>query len=256
MIRLLVFLFFTSTMVAQQEVTLKGQIQTENDEIAFITIVNRSLKQGTISNLDGSFEIAAKLNDVLDISSLQYKGQEIVVTQRMVDDQGISVYLEPKTNVLPEISISNIQLSGNLNADASSVEKINPLEYANEKKELTPAERRLYSATARASDQVGMDYFRLDIPLDAVFYAVSGKTKSIKTLISKEKALAQVVALENKFAPHFFTDALEIPVEKIEDFLFYAQIQDKAIYNYQKINSLELINHLIEQAESYKIYSQ
>jgi hypothetical protein len=256
MIRILFFLLITSSVFAQQKVTLNGQIQVENDEIAFITIVNRSLKKGTISNIDGTFKIEASINDILDISSLQYQGQEITVTARMLEEQSISIFLEPKTTLLPEISISNIELSGNLDKDAATVEEINPLEYSNSNRKLTPSERRFYTATTRGEDAVGMDYLRFDIPLAAVFNAVSGKTKKLKTQIKKEKALAQVVELENKFAPHFFTEGLEIPLEKVEDFLFYAQVKNNAIYNYQKINSLELINLLIEQAESYKIYTE
>lgn len=255
MIRLLLFLLITSSVMAQQKVVLNGQIQTEDEDIAFITIVNRSVKEGTISNVDGSFTIEASVNDILDISSLQYKGQEIRVSARMIEEQRIDIFLEPKTNKLPEISISNIELSGSLDKDAAAVEEINPLVYSNSKKNLTPSERRLYTATTRGVDAVGQDFIRFDIPLAAVLNAVSGKTKNLKTRIERDKALAQVVDLENKFAPHFFTEGLEIPIDKIEDFLFYAQIKDKAIYNYDKINSLELINLLIKQAEDYKVYS-
>jgi len=261
MIKLLLpILFFISfSTFAQNEVMLKGQIRNDVSDKNFISVINLTLKRGTITDKNGSFQIPAQANDILDISALQFKNKKFIVTEKMVEQKIIFIELERETTILPEITITTSGLSGNLAQDASDVEKPATIdtEYLGELRRIpTPAERRLYTATTRGENLVdGRNDARFDIPLNAVFNAVSGRTKKIKTLIDQKRALNQVVALENKFSPSFFTEALEIEVSKIEDFLFYAQAVNETVYNYEKQNNLDLVNALIKEAASYKALS-
>jgi len=246
--------------LAQTDVILKGQIQNDLSDKDFISVINLSLNKGTITASDGSFEIQAQENDIIDISALQYKNSKLIVTKEMIKRGLLLVKLEEDTIILPEITISNSDLSGNLNEDVGTIktDKLQGVNYlSNTRRVPTPSERRLYTATTRGENMVeDRTDLRFDIPLTAVFNAVSGRTKKIKTLIDKQRALEQVVALENKFAPHFFTDALEIEISKIEDFLFYAQAVDETIYNHQDHNDLELVEALVKEAVAYKALSK
>lgn len=242
--------------IAQEDILLKGQIENDVSDKDFISVINLTLNRGTITNDDGSFEILGQVNDILDISALQFKNKKFILTEEMINSGILSIKLDEETIVLPEITISNSDLSGNLLQDSDSVNTV-PLQgvdYLGTQRRIpTPAERRLYTATTRGDNMVEeRTDLRFDIPLTAVFNAVSGRTKKIKTQIDKQRALQQVVALENKFAPTFFTEALEIKVSKIEDFLFYAQAIDDRVYNHQNYNDLELVEALVKEAVAYK----
>lgn len=249
-------LCITMGSFAQKDVLLKGQIQNDVSDKDFISVINLTMSRGTVTNDDGSFEILGQVNDIIDISALQFKNKKFIVTNKMISEGVISIKLEEDTIILPEIVISNSDLSGNLLKDMNSV-KVDPVSdvsfLGSTRRIPTPAERRLYTATTRGEDMVeDRTDLRFDIPLAAVLNAVSGRTKKMRTQIDKQRALRQVVALENKFAPTFFTDALEIEVSKIEDFLFYAQAVDDTVYNHQDYNDLELVEALVKEAVAYK----
>lgn len=246
----------TISGIAQEDVMLKGQIQNDVSDKDFISVINLTINRGTITNDDGSFEILGQVNDIIDISALQFKNKKFILTEEMIRTRVLVVELEEETIILPEITISNSDLSGNLLQDSESVKTIptEGIDYLGTPRRIpTPAERRLYTATTRGDNMVeGRTDLRFDIPLAAVLNAVSGRTKKIKTVIDKQRALKQVVALENKFPPTFFTEALEIKVSKIEDFLFYAQAVDDRVYNHQNYNDLELVEALVKEAVAYK----
>lgn len=243
-------------MTGQEDITLVGQIRNDVTDKNFISVINLTSHRGTITDTNGRFEISAQVNDIIDISALQFVNKKFIVTETMIKERTVYIELEPQMTILPEITLSTATLTGNLARDMSSLDKEVKVsgDFLEEPRRIpTPAERRLYSATTRGSDLVpDREDLRFDIPLNAVFNAISGRTRNIKTLIDKQRALKQVVALENKFAPTFFTDALEIEVSKIEDFLFYAQAVNDTVYNHEKYNALALLEALVKEAASYK----
>lgn len=253
---ILLLLLASLQIFAQKDIILVGQIKNEVNDKNFISVINLTSHRGTITDSNGRFEIPAQVNDIIDISALQFVNKKFIVTETMILQRTVFIELEQEMTVLPEITLSNAVLSGNLFKDMSSVERETrvPTEFLGEPRRIpTPAERRLYTATTRGNDLVtDREDLRFDIPLNAVFNAVSGRTRNIKTLINKERALKQVVSLENKFAPTFFTEALEIEVSKIEDFLFYAQAVNETVYNHKKNNDLKLLEALVKEATAYK----
>lgn len=242
--------------LAQENTVLKGQISNDVSDKDFISVINLSLEIGTVTDNNGAFEIPAQVNDIIDISALQFKNLKFIVTEKMINQGFISITLELETTILPEITLSSTGLSGDLGKDIGAVVKKDDVEMdflGDMRRVPTPAERRLYTATTRGNDLVeDRADLRFDIPLNAVFNAISGQTKKMKTRIDQERALRQIVALENKFAPDFFTDALEIEISKIEDFLFYAQAVNDTVYNHQERNALELVEALVKEAAAYK----
>lgn len=244
------------SLLAQKDIILTGQIQNDVSDKDFVSVINLTSHRGTITDSAGRFEIPVQVNDIIDISALQFKNKKFIVTETMARQRIVNIKLEEETTILPEMTISTATLSGNLSQDMESIDKGTqlPTDYLGTSRRIpTPAERRLYTATTRGEDLVEeRTDLRFDIPLNAVFNAVSGRTKNIKTLIDKQRALKQVVALENKFAPTFFTEALEIEVSKIEDFLFYAQAVNDTVYNHEKTNDLALLEALVKEATAYK----
>lgn len=101
--RVLTFLclcIFVQLLVAQ-EFTLTGVIAASDDPLP-ITGANISIKGsavGTISDLDGQFQVSAKKGDVLVISFIGYKTQEIQISS----NAPLKVTLEPDNLMLDEV---------------------------------------------------------------------------------------------------------------------------------------------------------
>src|SRR5436189_3275559 len=93
---LIAFLSVISFAQAQNSFTVSGKIQdTETDEtIAGVNIVVKGTVQGTISDVDGKFNLTTKIHlpATLVISFLGYKTQEISVTET---DQSFNIQLVP-----------------------------------------------------------------------------------------------------------------------------------------------------------------
>ncbi|MEG0891107.1 MAG: TonB-dependent receptor [Bacteroidales bacterium] len=85
-----------------QENKVQGTILDETGQSAIgVYIQNKTINKGTATDLDGKFELLANLNDVLVISHIGYKGQEIIVK----DFNPIALTLVPDMESLEEIIV-------------------------------------------------------------------------------------------------------------------------------------------------------
>jgi len=91
-------LFLCTTLIAgAQEKLLKGKIlNTKN--IEGIHVLNRLSRFNTITNFEGAFQIRAKANDTLLVSSIAYVPELVIVTQEIFDAGIISIRLKELVN--------------------------------------------------------------------------------------------------------------------------------------------------------------
>ncbi|MCY7411219.1 MAG: carboxypeptidase-like regulatory domain-containing protein, partial [Chitinophagales bacterium] len=74
--------------------------------VAFASIYNRELRQGTIANHQGFFSFAARIGDTIEISSVGYKNGLAVVPD-IANGQAFTalVFLQPEVSLLPEARV-------------------------------------------------------------------------------------------------------------------------------------------------------
>ena len=96
---LLVLLFICTTTNAQ----ISGHVydSQSKEPLPFCNIICKSTKTGTTTNLDGEFEIEAKLASVLHISFIGYKSKKIKVNNTNLG----KIYLEPKSSMIREVRV-------------------------------------------------------------------------------------------------------------------------------------------------------
>lgn len=97
-----IFLFFFSVSALAQEVTIKGQITDSYGE----TIIGANIKikgkgTGTITDIDGNYQLKASPDDILIISYIGYLAQEIPVNGKSV----INVKLMEDVKTLDEVVV-------------------------------------------------------------------------------------------------------------------------------------------------------
>lgn len=240
-----ILLFSHLNIFAQDNNVLKGQFTGENLEKSFINVINISQYKATISQLDGKFEIEAKVGDSILISSIQYKEMKFEVKPAFFEED-IEIPLKLKVNELLDVNIYSLGLTGDLQKDVESIKTNNfsqtQLGFPAYKEPYTRAERRLYTAM---SSQGG-------VPLDYLFNLINGNIKKYKKLIEYEKIDKNKEKLNRLFSNRFYTEDLNVDQSLIEDFIYYCLENNSEVLKLIKErNKLLLIEKLPQLAEEY-----
>jgi len=112
------FLFFVSVISAQRH-TINGKI-TNSVDVEGIHIINKTSRFNTVSNSFGAFEIEASINDTIMFSSIHFRIEEIIVTEKIYKEEYLEISLEEMVNQLDEVFIGN-SLTGNMANDLKNI---------------------------------------------------------------------------------------------------------------------------------------
>lgn len=226
---LFIFIVIAANSYAQQEsMTLKGIIYSENKKISDIHVINLQNYYGTVSNDDGEFKIIVKPNDTLLFSSIEYELKKIRITEFNIKSNNLTVVLIPSINQLAEVFVG---LTGNLAFDIK-----------NKPKDTIPTHTFSFTKADLKKD-LGPD---LHGPKEAPFV---GPFKPLPPTIGipnfayeKEQRLKREIVKLKEFPDKirrdlgikFFTEKLNIPEEKIDNFINYCEYKDVIKKYYEK----------------------
>ncbi|MGB5481890.1 MAG: carboxypeptidase-like regulatory domain-containing protein [Eudoraea sp.] len=219
------FFFLIVTGASAQSVffsKLEGKVTNLNKGIADVHVMNTTSNRATITDEEGRFSIATKLNDTILFSAVQYKRMTLVVSRAMLESRSIIVPLEEFINELDEVVVRPYDLSGDLSRDMNSLNKEKvyvaatlglPNAYV---KPITQAERKLNEATTGG----GL------VPLNPIINAISGRTKYLKKVLASQEKYARTVRVREYYADSLFVKHLKIPENKIEDFMYFCEVDN------------------------------
>lgn len=100
---------------------LNGEVKASNSNIEKIHVINLSLEKGAVTDSEGKFQIFARVNDSLYVSSVQFQNKTLVVTEEMIKSGNFYISLQDKVNELAEVMIDDIKLSGHLANDLGKI---------------------------------------------------------------------------------------------------------------------------------------
>jgi len=244
----LLLLILSLNCFAQDITLLNGTILGENSFVKDVHIVNLNNSLGTISNSNGQFQIAAKVNDVLLFSSIQYERKKVKINEEMLSSKGIIVDLISLVNKLDEVTIT--KLTGDLYVDIKSIPE-----------DTTPKHNFTYDISdlykTLPADQHGSRAAPIVSPLGSrginlasLFGGKSSVDRILKRKLSKKKQFP--IKLRKALGDHYFITYLKIPEEKIFNFISYCEYRNIS----QKFDSnllLEIIEILKEESISYNV---
>ncbi|MDR1542826.1 MAG: TonB-dependent receptor [Prevotellaceae bacterium] len=97
---IIVTFFAFAQFIAAQSITVTGRVVDADDSsgLTGVSIIVKSTKNGTITDIDGRYSITANQGDVLVFSYVGYKSYERTVNSSVID-----VNLEPDQTVLDEV---------------------------------------------------------------------------------------------------------------------------------------------------------
>lgn len=237
---------------AQSLFTLKGHIVADSIETREVNVVNLTRKTGVVTS-QGNFEISVEIGDEVFFSSLQYEPYQLTVTQELVENDKLQIYLFPLVNELETVKISDMNLTGDLSKDANNAEVIpyfDPVEKGlpvNKKPPRTLAERRIYTATTSA----GL------IPLDLILNTISGRLKMLKRQEAYETLETRKAKALRAMPLSFFIEELQLPDKYVEDFIYYClNFKPFSSLVAQKTRRFALIEFFKEKVIPYKKIKQ
>tara|TARA_R110002050_G_scaffold104052_5_gene213281 strand:+ start:45623 stop:46423 length:801 start_codon:yes stop_codon:yes gene_type:complete len=251
-IALLLFLF-SLNMVSQtfNSVDAKGKIIVESNDVAGITIFNTSLNKGTVSDESGAFTLAVRLNDIIEVSALQFQNIKFKVNKDIIASKTIKIFLIEEINRLDEIILLPNKLSGNLETDMQVTKlfkpKLDALYYGIKHKEEFEFEndnKTKVDNTAIATQHVtmvnGLNIKNVVGQLLLPLFRSKANNK-------KEKGIPDVPAdaIKYYFGSDFLVDNFNIPEHRVEEFIAYVEGSDFdfSLLNYGKeMEFLELLH--------------
>ena len=219
---LLILLFICAFSRAQSVFPgqLSGQVVHGEKAISDVHVMNTTSNRATISNEQGNFAISAKPYDTILFSAVQFQRKVLVVSPSMLQSKKIVVPLDEFVNELDEVILMPFDLSGDLSRDMGRI-KTGQIVTASTQGlpnsyviPITQAERKLYEATTGGSG----------IPLNPIINAISGRTKYLKKVLATERKYARTGRVRDFYADSLFVKELRIPAAKIDDFMYYCEV--------------------------------
>jgi hypothetical protein len=199
-ITFLFFLFSLSQVVSAQagiEKWIKGQITSDAIPLQGINVINTSSKIKSVSDQYGNFSIVAKEGDVLSYSAVDYESLRKIINKQEFTLGSIVVNMTPTS-----IELNEVIVNGHTEISAENLGII-----PRNQIKLTPAERKVYTATSTNTDAL-LNYF-------------SGRTKMLKKGVAIETKEVLMSKLEYLFEDKYYIETLKIPQELIKGFQYY-----------------------------------
>jgi len=254
-------LFTVSPIIAQENTLLKGSVKAPFIDESSVNIINSTQQTGTVNTKSGSFQILVRENDELLFSSIQYKNKTILITKQILEKGYLEVLLEEDLNVLDEVNISNVQLTGNMKTDIGLIKIVRDLpvnisfgdiknmKFDSDINDMQKAPLNL--ALGQRPGLPGVDVLGiLGLILSPIL--PDPRPAEIKLDLNKYKNNSDIIAqLRSLFDDKFFTETLAVKEDYINDFIYYANDNGLGAILVKKQNKLALIEFLIDQSKVY-----
>ena len=199
---------------------LQGRVLNNGKGVADVHVMNTTRSRATITDETGNFNIGVNLGDTLLLSAVQFKRKTLLISGAMLESLRIDVPLEEFVNVLDEVILRPYDLSGDLTRDMRQMKTEGvvtastlglPNAYV---KPLSQAERMKHEATTGG----GL------VPLNPLLNAITGRTKYLKKRIAMENKYARTNRVRAFYPDSVFVKELSIPESKIDDFMYYCEV--------------------------------
>lgn len=232
---------------AQESSVLNGKIEANSPDIEKIHIINLNLEKGAVTNGNGEFQISARENDSLYVSSVQFENKTVVVTRKMIESNTILIGLQNKMNELAEVVIDDIKLSGYL---ANDIGKISITQV--ETKNRLQNDLNTFIEKDKKLNPYGKPNLNGGIRVDKIAGAVMDKLSkdSNKPVYYSPKELAnksiQIVGHE------FFREDLKLKENEICNFVYFCTEDTRFKRLVINNNALVLIEYFQTKIEDFR----
>ncbi len=243
--RLLICLFvsaYSFSQVENTEVAILGRVLFENKGIEGAHIVNNTASVSTISDAEGNFQLEVALGDLLIVSSINHRIEEVVVSEKIYDERFLRIDLKERV-----VALQEVVLSQNSTPNFGDISKY----------EFFPDAQSPVTNYALGQGQgqfYGLQPLKLIELIGKLFSKKKKKERPFSHFRIKPKCSKLVPA---RFDEDFFAEDLGLAVEDVELFLSYCDYQTYPDDIFQKENEIHLIEFLVNASkEFYKLRNE
>jgi len=202
---------------------LSGKITNEIDHDG-INVFNKTHSKYTISDANGNFKIQARVKDTIVFSALQYELKEIIVTNKLLNEQPVQVFLTTKINQLNTVYLGGYILTGNLSKDAKNIKTKELLGFKFTRGfgkgigQYSSQSLRVDRQSAVTNEALGTSFEGVNI-MPLLLKLLPKKKKKLKN----EKYMLTSNRLISIYGEDVFTASLNLQTEDIERFVQFCE---------------------------------
>lgn len=248
-----IFLFFGFNSFAQ-EIDINGRVIADED-IEGIHIINKTANKFTITGINGTFTIPAKLNDTIIVSGVKYKHQEVIINELIMQSQVMTIYLEENIYQLDEVLIRKF-LTGDLRTDILNAKIKDDINFYDvgipgfTGKPLTQSERRLFEADHGKMISVLQEGL-ININIHKILNRISGRTKRLKSYVRLENLDDCMNNAKSEFSESLF-GGFEIEEYQKRDFFYFASEDPNFLELCKSENPMDMFEFLVDKLVNYQ----
>jgi len=236
-IYILFFLIVTTISAQDDRHLLRGQVLYRNVNVPNENVINISTEKATITNENGQFAIRVKEGDELAFTAVNYELEVVTITAEILKKNRLVVEVNEKVTELDEVVVSPENREKFLRAQSEDFKEI---EYEIDR--TTEVENIARSQTERGMKD-GLNFVNIFRALTSI-----GKDKndSPKSTLKPSDVLRQI------YDDTFFVVDLELPHDKIDDYLYYVDSQMLENSLLKKDNEFQLLDFLVTKSQEYR----
>ncbi|UII76709.1 carboxypeptidase-like regulatory domain-containing protein [Flagellimonas sp. HMM57] len=239
---------------------MKGKIVAKGNDITGVTVQNITFQRAIVTDTEGNFSIAVRLNDTLVFSAVQFKRKIVPVTNELLRTDFVLVPLEEFVNKLKEVIVQPYHLSGRLDTDIDGLQlqkdvSAEAIGLPNaEVKIISQSENKLHDADhgpyARLMSKDLLP--TLSINLNKILNRINGKTKMLKKRIALDKAYTSVQQIEDIFIDSLLVGHLKIPEKRFYDFIYFCEMDERFDDLTHQNDELKFWQFLMDRSKAYR----
>ncbi|WP_027067942.1 hypothetical protein [Maribacter sp. Hel_I_7] len=235
---LFLLVLFTAVSGFSQDDTrqpLSGSVIYMNIGVPNENVINSTSERATITNDQGLFRINVKVGDELVFTAVNYNIKVVTITEEILANNRLVVEVNEKVTELDEVVITPEQQERFL---AMKNEEFKQHEYEIDRS--TEVENIAMSQTDRGM-QDGLNFVNI---FRAIF-------KSQDETVEEGPKLKVSEVLRQVYDDSFFVVDLQIPQDKINEFLYYCDARMPAQTLLRKENEFQLIDALVNHSKTF-----
>lgn len=254
---LLVLISFHCIAQNFDRINVNGKVIVEGNDISGITIFNASSNKGVITNENGEFNLQVGLNDLIEVSALQYQNINFRVNEDIINSSSMKIFLIEEINQLAEVIVFSKNLTGDLDVDISRKKlfkpKLDVLYFGIKNKEEFEFEKDLSTKVENISIE------RQHLPMVNGLNVVNVVDQLLLPLFrsevrNKEKLGIPDVPIESVkyyFGSEFLINNFNIPEHRVEEFIRYVEGKN---FNFDLLNygrEIEFLEVLYQRSKEF-----
>lgn len=236
-----------------ERVEVSGQIYVAIDDVENVTVYNASTNKGAITDSEGAFKIVVGLNDEIQVSALQLKPFKTKITEEVVANKSLKIYLVEQINSLAEVVLLPYNLTGHLETDVANVKVVDPLVFSFgsfENFEMPPDYKTKVENIAMNQGQIRYQADFVAILSGLVGLLVKNKKKRVQE--QQNPRLETPISIwADAFSEDYYIANFNIPKENVSEFVSFLERQNGPEQLLQDENEMQRIDFLHQQSELF-----